>query len=312
MENSEKKLVSIIITSYNREYTVVESVKSALDQTHQNVEVIVVDDGSSDGTVDILKNTFGSNIVLEVLEKNMGATFARNTGLNLAKGEYSIVWDSDDILYPYAVETLIKKAEEFPEALTVSAITKVFSGEQDVKYEPLKEGFVSREDVFCAVMPKYKLVRMSKTLAHQQKNILYKGKNLDFMVNDELVSAGSWYYLPIQLGDHFLLSDKNSLTVSRRKLNPVSSINRAEILYNHLKRFKEVYLNNCSRRYTDYAYGAALGFILKGDLKKARELAKESWFLYKSLRNFLVLVLSFTPLNTKILNILYKMNFRFF
>jgi glycosyltransferase involved in cell wall biosynthesis len=311
MNNFDKK-VSIIISSYNREDSIERSVESALNQTYKNIEVIVVDDGSTDTTVEILQKTFGDKIKLIVLEKNQGATNARNTGLKLAAGEYSIVWDSDDILYPNAVETLLKKAREFPEALTISSITKVFSGDQEVVYKPLSEGFVSREDVFCAVMPKYKLVRMSKTLAHQQKNILYKGKNLDFMVNDELVSAGSWYYLQTQLGDHFLLSDKNSLTISRRKLNAVSSINRADILYNHLKRFKEVYLNNCPRRYTDYAYGATLGFILKGENQKARELAQESWKICKNFRNFAVLVLSFLPFNSKILNFMYKMNFKFF
>lgn len=309
--NSDKK-VSIIIASYNREDSIVKSVESALNQTYKNTEVIVVDDGSSDKTVEILKNNFGDKIKLICLENNQGATTARNAGLNEAAGEYSIVWDSDDLLYPNAVGFLISKATEFPEALTISGITKVFKSNEVVKYDPLKEGFITPREVFCAIMPKYKLVRMSKTSAHQEKGILYKGKNLDFMVNDELITSGTWYYTPVELGDHFLLSDKNSLTIGRRKLNSKSSILRADFLYNHLKSFKDIYMNNCSGRYTDYAYGAILGFILKGNSQKARELALESWKIKKSLRNTAVLALSFMPLSSKLLNFLYKMNLRVF
>lgn len=311
MNNSDKK-VSIIITSYNREDSIVKSVESALNQTYTNIEVIVVDDGSVDKTIEILKNNFEGKIKLIALEKNQGATNARNTGLKSATGEYSIVWDSDDLLYPNAVEFLISKADQFPDALTISGITKVFKNDQVVEYAPLKEGFITPVEVFCAIMPKYKLVRMSKTSAHQEKNILYKGKNLDFMVNDELITSGSWYYTPAELGDHFLLSDKNSLTVHRRKLNSKSSILRSDFLYNHLKRFKDIYLSGCPRRYTDNAYGATLGFILKGDNTKARELSKESWKIYKNFRNFAVLILSFLPFNSRLLNVLYKMNFKFF
>ena len=304
--------VSIIISSYNRENSIVKSVESALNQTYQNIEVIVVDDGSSDKTVDVLKNNFGNKIKLICLQNNQGATTARNTGLGEATGYYSIVWDSDDILYPNAVEFLISKALEFPEALTISGITKVFRSNEVVKYEPLKEGFITPREVFCAIMPKYKLVRMSKTSAHQEKGILYKGKNLDFMVNDELITSGDWYYTPIELGDHFLLSDKNSLTIGRRKLNSKSSILRADFLYNHLKSFKEIYLNNCPGRYTDYAYGATLGFILKGDYQKAKELSKESWKIKKSFRNSAVLFLTLMPFSSKLLNFLYNKNIKLF
>ena len=310
MINSKK--VSIVISSYNRENSIVKSVESALDQTHENIEVIVVDDCSVDKTLEILKSTFGDKIKLIGLEKNHGETNARNTGLKLATGEYSIVWDSDDLLHPNAIEFLISKAEQFPYALTISGITRVFKDNQIVEYKPLNEGFITEKEVFCRILPLYKLVRMSKTSAHQERNILYKGKNLDFMINDELITTGSWYYSSVEIGDHFLLSDKNSLTIGRKKLNSNSSILRSGFLYDHLNKFKSVYLSNCPRRYTDYAYGATLGYILSGENKKSRGLAVESWKIYKNFRNFAVLIFSFLPFNSKILNFMYKMNFKFF
>ncbi len=299
-------LVSIIIATYNRVDAVSKSIESVLNQSYKELEIIVVDDGSSDNTSKILKEKFGEKIVLNILEKNQGATFARNTGLKMAKGEYSIVWDSDDVLYPNAIEVLIEKAKEFPDTLTISAPTNVFRNEQKIEFKKIPEGFISLETMICANMPKFKLVRMSKTSAHQEKQILYRGKNLDFMINNELCSAGGWFHVDQELGDHFLFSDKNSLTIKRKKLNINSSINRADFISEHLNRFKDVYLKKCPRRYSDYAYGATLGFILKGDLKRARELASDSWSAYKNIRNFVLWILTKIPFSSPILKFLYK------
>lgn len=304
--NNENPLVSIIIATYNRSDAVLKSVESALNQNYKNIEIIVVDDGSTDDTAKVLQEKFSGKIVLNILEKNQGATNARNTGLKMAKGEYSIVWDSDDVLYPNAIETLIKKFQELPDALTISAPAKVFRNNQIIEFKKIPEGFISLETMICANMPKFKLVRMSKTLAHQNNQILYRGKNLDFMINNELCSAGSWYHIDEYLGDHFLFSDKNSLTIKRKKPNINSSINRADLILEHLNSFKEVYLKNCPRRYTDYAYGATLGFILKGDLNQARILAKDSWDNYKNIRNFSLWIFTKLPFSSPILKFLYK------
>lgn len=296
--------VSIIITTYNRSDSVIKSIESALNQTHKNIEVIVVDDGSTDNTVDVLKDTFRDKIRLHVFSENKGATQARNFGLGLAKGEYSIVWDSDDILYPNAVQELLKKTILYPEALTFSAPAKIIKNSEEIIFNRIPEGFLSVEKVVCAKMPKYKLIRMSKTNIH--KDVLYRGKNLDFMINDELIISGKWFHLDKFLGDHFLFSDDESLTKKRRKLNEKNSILRSDILFDHLLKFKNIFINYCPRRYTDHAYGATLGFILKGDLSKARFLAKESWFYYKNFRNFLTLIFCFIPLNRVLLKAIYR------
>lgn len=304
MNNLNDIKVSIIIATYNRANSVHKSIESALNQTYSNVEVIVVDDGSTDNTVDVLKNNFGDKIRLHVFSENKGATQARNFGLGLATGEYSIVWDSDDILYPNAVQELLKKVIIYPDVLTFSAPAKIFKDNEEVVFERIPEGFLSVEKVVCAKMPKYKLIRMSKTEIH--KEVLYRGKNLDFMINDELITSGKWFHLDKFLGDHFLFSDNESLTKKRRKLNEKNSIYRSEIISNHLFKFKNIFLENCPRRYTDHAYGATLGFILKGDISKARFLAKESWNYYKNFRNFLTLIFCFIPLNKILLKAIYR------
>jgi len=94
--------VSVVIPCYNAEKYIAASVLSAVNQTWENVEVIVVDDGSTDKSLDILQS-FGGQIKL-VMQKNQGACHARNVGFASSSGEYIKYLDADDILFPESIE----------------------------------------------------------------------------------------------------------------------------------------------------------------------------------------------------------------
>lgn len=94
---------SIVITCYNQASFIKDAVQSALAQTHPTKEVIVVDDGSSDDSVSILKE-FEPAIRLIVLPKNCGASTARNRGAEVATGTYLLFLDGDDLLTPWALD----------------------------------------------------------------------------------------------------------------------------------------------------------------------------------------------------------------
>lgn len=91
-----QSLVSVVIPVYNRETTIMRALDSVLDQTYSNMEVIVVDDGSIDSTVEIVKKCKDTRVHLICLPSNMGANTARNRGIREAKGEYIAFQDSDD------------------------------------------------------------------------------------------------------------------------------------------------------------------------------------------------------------------------
>ena len=98
------KLVSIIIPTYNRKKTIKKAIESCLNQTYENIEVIVVDDGSSDGTESVLKKIKDTRFKYFVLKQNKGACYARNYGIKKAKGEYISFNDSDDFYRPDKIE----------------------------------------------------------------------------------------------------------------------------------------------------------------------------------------------------------------
>nr|WP_240481087.1 glycosyltransferase [Ectothiorhodospira sp. BSL-9] len=105
--------VSILIPSYNTAQFISESINSVLDQDYPNKEVIVIDDGSTDETLNILA-AYGDRIRV-IQQGNQGAAVARNRGLDVAQGHYIAFLDSDDIWLPAKLSTQIAYLEAHPE-----------------------------------------------------------------------------------------------------------------------------------------------------------------------------------------------------
>ncbi len=105
-------LISIITPCYNNQAFVREAIASALDQTYSNIEIIVIDDGSTDSSLEIIKS-FGDQIHWET-GKNRGAPLARNRGIEIAKGEYIKFLDADDVLLPDCLEKQVAESKQLP------------------------------------------------------------------------------------------------------------------------------------------------------------------------------------------------------
>lgn len=101
-----KGLVSVVIPCYNDAEYIEQSINSALNQSHTNLEVIVVDDGSNVETKAVLKK-LEPKITKLITQENKGQSIARNVGINIAKGEYILVLDSDDFFEPSFCEKAI-------------------------------------------------------------------------------------------------------------------------------------------------------------------------------------------------------------
>ena len=97
------QLVSVVIPTFNRAYCIETSIRSVLQQTHGDLEVIVVDDGSTDDTQEVVKQ-IGDSRVRYVRQSNAGACVARNHGVDLAKGDIVAFQDSDDLWLPTKLE----------------------------------------------------------------------------------------------------------------------------------------------------------------------------------------------------------------
>ena len=107
-----KAKVSVIIPVYNVEKYVLRCLDSIVNQTYSNVEIIVINDGSTDNSINVIKNKYGKNDKLKIFnKKNGGLSSARNIGLNQATGNYILFVDSDDWLEINCVSELIDEAK---------------------------------------------------------------------------------------------------------------------------------------------------------------------------------------------------------
>lgn len=134
-------LVSIIITNYNQGRFFKDAFESAINQTYQNKEIIIVDDGSTDNSLDIIQNVlseYKGNVLYKLITKNNGGTAsARNAGIKNCQGQFLAFLDTDDIYYPDKVAVSVGKLLEYNGAIGVAY------SDYDVLYE--KTGNKKRE-----------------------------------------------------------------------------------------------------------------------------------------------------------------------
>ncbi|QTV06630.1 glycosyltransferase family 2 protein [Faecalibacter bovis] len=106
-----KVLVSLIIPFYNVEEFIEKSIRSVANQTYNNIEVIIVNDGSTDNSLKIVESVIKEDNRFRIIhQENAGLSAARNTGLHVAKGDYIFYLDSDDFLTNDAIEKLVNIA----------------------------------------------------------------------------------------------------------------------------------------------------------------------------------------------------------
>lgn len=118
MEAKEKPLVSVLMTSYNREKYIDAAIGSVLASTYPAFELIIVDDGSKDRTVEIARSYAARDgrVKVYVNEKNLGDYPNRNKAASYAAGKYLKYVDADDYIYPWGLASLVNMMEQFPEA----------------------------------------------------------------------------------------------------------------------------------------------------------------------------------------------------
>ena len=131
--NVDISTISVIIPMYNAVKYIKQTVDSVLNQTFKDIEVIVVDDCSTDGSYNFCKSLYENNKRVKIIhhQKNKGVALSRNSGLREAQGKYVTFLDNDDVILPYALELLFKVAEEY-KADVVSTCGHVISNDETI------------------------------------------------------------------------------------------------------------------------------------------------------------------------------------
>ena len=148
MNNTD--LISVIIPTYNRAHLIKRSAQSVLNQTYKNLELIIVDDGSTDNTKEVIDSLNDERIVY-IKQENQGAAAARNTGIDIAKGKYIAFQDSDDVWHSDKLEKQIYILKEnnadivFCKAFILGTLRK-----KQIPYF-FKEGFLDKKQTVLGI-----------------------------------------------------------------------------------------------------------------------------------------------------------------
>lgn len=234
-------LVSVVIPTYNAEKYLAEAIDSILWQTYQNYELYIVDDASTDGTVDIIKQyqkKYPKKVKAIFLKENTNA--AGNAGMNIAypllKGKYIVRMDADDIAYPKRIEKQVKFMEKHPDAILLGTQGTVIDGQGKVigdKKFPIsnqaiyKEYFILHPILHPSVMFRKSLI--------PNKDYIYENKwgvNDDYYTFFNLLQYGKFYNLPESLLYYRVHGSNSSLQNLKQKF-----INTLNIRFQAIKKF---------------------------------------------------------------------------
>lgn len=148
-----KPLVTVILPIYNVEKYLEQCIETVINQTYKNLEIILVDDGSTDASSDICdKWAFADSRIKVIHKKNAGLGMARNTGLDNATGEYVLFVDSDDFICTNAIEILL---EWIKDADIIYCGHAVYYDEVSIVKKPIRYGGLtfSGDDVVDKILP---------------------------------------------------------------------------------------------------------------------------------------------------------------
>jgi len=294
--------VSICIPTYNRKAYLKETLESVFAQTYKDYEVVVVDDGSTNGTDKMIEE---SNYPIKYFwQENQGESAARNKLINLAEGKYITFIDSDDLLFPYAVEDMMNLIERNgSDTVAYSSYVGIDESGNGVKRKSRKQP----SGCIAADLFEYIYVHSCGTMC--RKTMLEEAGGFDVSL-----PVCSPYALWLKLSLKYDFMPTSRPTFKRRRhsgnLSTYSFVNR-KIELNVLERAyqndfsqnaKEVITpDRAMKRLAREGYRTARCAIRQGQQKTACQLLKQSYQRHPNFKTFLWWTIATTKLYNSLL-----------
>lgn len=288
----EQQKISIIIPIYNREKYVAQCIQSAVDQSYQNIEILLVNDGSTDGSKAICEEFAQKDKRIQVIhQENQGRVVARNQGLLKSTGDYIFFLDSDDWIEPNAMEKMLDEMIE--QDVDVVQCAMVIFGESYRTEEMIESGYyvadLESENSFWRLLEEKRLVhpKLRYYLAGKlfKKHVLFDVM-LGFDINIELgedaaqliciLSKVQGVYIGCELFYHYRQHDESTI-------HTVICDESTLLNFNHTLNFVKRYYENRPNEQIAIQYICHhKKYCLYGMLN--RYLDQESFFMIRKMR----------------------------
>ncbi len=225
-------LISVVITSYNYEKYLKDTINSIINQTYQNWEMIVVDDASTDSSVEIIQEFIKNDNRIKLIrnEQNLGLAKSLQKGLNAASGEWIAFLESDDM---YTTDNLEKKAEiirQYPDTALIFNDVELFGNAKTLKvkqkycekeHENLKDK-IYPTNIFYDLCVTNKILTFSAVLVNKTKLLACDfntpvDKLLDWWIFLPLARKHNFYYIHEKL-TKWRMHDDSYINIRQKKL----------------------------------------------------------------------------------------------
>ncbi|MFQ4139753.1 glycosyltransferase family 2 protein [Nodosilinea sp. PGN35] len=275
----DQPLVSVIIPAYNAERFITDTLDSVLAQTYQNMEILVVDDGSNDGTARIVKEYMEKTSKIRLLQQeNLGVAAARNLGIRAAKGEFIAPLDADDIWYEQNIERQVNCI-----LAAKKAVGLVYSWSIDINELGQPTGCVRASRITGRV---YNTLLLHDFIANASSVLIRKAcfeqvGGYDPILKQQLSQGGEDWDIYLRIAEHYDFEVVPEFLVGYRKLPNSMSTDSFQMArsrhliwqkirhrYPHVPKFIErlsnssFYLYLASQNYQYAKYQAALSWTM--------------------------------------------------
>lgn len=286
-------MISVLMCTYNREHLLPKAIDSVLNQTYKDIEFIIIDDGSTDNTEQLIRSYTDDRILYKKLEKNSFVCYATNYGLGFCKGEYLAFMNSDDIWMPDKLEKqlqFMEKNKEYPICFTAASLI-------DAEDNDVTDECMEMRDSFGKQYSSQKeciqfLFKNKNTLCHPsalvRKEVMERvgGFNLmfcqlaDYDLWMRIITEGPIYVLPERLIKfRWDMKKKDQISIATTE-NAIRAFNEQVLIKKHLMErisdekliefFKDQFRNQNSKSHLELEFERA--FLLMDCLNETREL----------------------------------------
>jgi len=291
---NEKPLISIIVPVYNIMDCLEKCVDSCIGQTYKNIEILLVDDGSTDGTGELCDELAKKDNRIRVFhKKNGGSSSARNLGISQAKGEYLGFVDSDDFISPAMYEELINAVTEFQ--VPIAQVSRDEIDEKGNKLPdvciPPKQAFLCESAEFMKELLMHRgdcsfCTKLIKKELFQDKRFPEGKLNEDFYLLLQMLKEikgiyilpQQYYHVFYRIGSNTRKKDKNDF--SRVFMDIVENADVAqEIVDEHYPHLKEVGIRFGLFQRLDYMLHIPVGQMNSGNqfYENVKKYLRKHW-----------------------------------
>ena len=220
-------MISVIIPTYNREKSIERAARSVLNQTYHDIELIIVDDCSTDDTENVVKSFDDFRVRYIRHEKNQGACVARNTGIDAAKGEYIAFQDSDDSWRPEKLEKQLALMQKYNADICFCKMERHSeTDEKIIQYPNIPEGLVDYETLITVAHPSTQMIMAKAKVCREHK---FDPAFKRFQDYDWCLSAGrgnTVVFAADVLVDVYLQNDSISNIGARKSIEAYEMLNK--------------------------------------------------------------------------------------